>query len=535
MGLEQKLSLKLSQRLVMTPTLQQAIKLLQMTRLELHDVVNQEIVENPVLEEDDPPDSPGANEAEETGGPREQAEAADSGEAAEQPADGPEGSEAAAGGWEEPESPLPEPVPPPPAPGSAEAELPSAPTQETFEAIDLESYFGDYLEGTSSTAPRMDEEGEEFSLENRPETPPGLDAHLAEQLGVAEAAPVVREACTYMIGNLDADGYLRVTLDEVCAAIPCTEEEVREALELLQSFDPPGVGARSLSECLLIQVRVEGVATPLLEDLVTNRLPELASKAVPVLARQMGIPAEEVQRAVDVIRRLDPKPGRRYDSARTIYVEPDVQVVKIDDEYVVLFNDDGLPRLRVSPYYRRLLASSNGALDGEGRSYLREKMRAAHWLMKSLDQRKRTIVRVAESIVKQQRDYLEWGVAHLRPLILRDVADDIGMHESTVSRVVSNKWIATPRGLLPMKFFFHSAISSSAGEDVSSLAVKGKIRALVEAEDASQPLSDARLSELLAREGIRIARRTVAKYREELHIPSSSIRKVERVPGDPPQ
>ncbi len=185
-------------------------------------------------------------------------------------------------------------------------------------------------------------------------------------------------------------------------------------------------------------------------------------------------------------------------------------------------------------FYRRLLSSSNGPLDGEGRTYLREKMRAAQWLMKSLDQRKRTIVRVAESIVRKQRDYLEWGVAHLRPLILRDVADDIGMHESTVSRVVSNKWMATPKGLLPMKFFFHSAISSSAGEDVSSLAVKGKIKALVDAEDASQPLSDARLSELLAREGIRIARRTVAKYREELHIPSSSIRKVERGPAGSP-
>ena len=226
---------------------------------------------------------------------------------------------------------------------------------------------------------------------------------------------------------------------------------------------PSGVGARDLPECLLIQARAEGVATPLLEELVTNRLADLASKAVPVLARQMNVPPEELQQAIDVLRRLDPKPGRRYDSSRTIYVEPDVQVVKVDDDYVVLFNDDGLPRLRVSSFYRRLLASSNGALDGEGRSYLREKMRAAQWLMKSLDQRKRTIVRVAESIVRKQRDFLDWGVAHLRPLILRDVADDIGMHESTVSRVVSNKWMATPRGLLPMKFFFHSAISSSAG------------------------------------------------------------------------
>jgi RNA polymerase sigma-54 factor len=531
-GLEQKLSLKLSQRLVMTPTLQQAIKLLQMTRLELQDVVTQEIVENPVLEEDETLDSPVSAEAEEPAAPQEREGA---GEAPDRAGDGPEGADPAGPTWEEGRVVSSEAAPPEPAPGTAEAEIPSESTQESsFEAIDLESYFGDYLEGTSSTAPRMSEEGEDFSLENRAEAPPGLDAHLAGQLGVSDASPIVREACTFMIGNVDADGYLRVTLPEVCEAIPCSEAEAALALELLQSFDPVGVGARNLPECLLIQARAQGVATPLLEDLFTNRLSDLASKAIPVLARQMNVPVEELQHAIDVLKHLDPKPGRRYDSSRTIYVEPDVQVVKVDDDYVVLFNDDGLPRLKVSSFYRRLLFSNNGALDGEGRSYLREKMRAAQWLMKSLDQRKRTIVRVAESIVRKQRDYLDWGVAHLRPLILRDVADDIGMHESTVSRVVSNKWMATPRGLLPMKFFFHSAISSSVGEDVSSLAVKGKIRALVEAEDSAHPLSDARLSELLAREGIHIARRTVAKYREELHIPSSSIRKVERGPAGSP-
>lgn len=528
MGLEQKLSLKLSQRLVMTPTLQQAIKLLQMTRLELQDVVNQEIVANPVLEEDDVPESPAAAEGEEPPPPRESAEASEAADRAGDDGEGPSASP-----WDEPAA-ASEPAAPAPAPGSAEAEIPAEPTQESFEAIDLEAYFGDYLEGSSSTAPRMDEEGEEYSLENRAEAPPGLDAHLAEQLGVSEATGPVREACAFMIGNLDADGYLRVTLEEVAAAVPCSGEEAVRALGLLQSFDPSGVGARDLAECLMIQARALGVESPLLEELVTHRLADLATKAVPVLARQMSAPPEELQQAIDVLRRLDPKPGRRYDSARTIYVEPDVQVVKVDDDYVVLFNDDGLPRLRVSSFYRRLLVAGNGALDGEGRTYLREKMRAAQWLMKSLDQRKRTIVRVAESIVRKQRDFLDWGVAHLKPLILRDVADDIGMHESTVSRVVSNKWMATPRGLLPMKFFFHSAISSSAGEDVSSLAVKGKIKALVDAEDSAHPLSDARLSELLAREGIRIARRTVAKYREELHIPSSSIRKVERSPADAP-
>jgi RNA polymerase sigma-54 factor len=373
----------------------------------------------------------------------------------------------------------------------------------------------------------MTEEAEEFSLENRAESPPGLAEHLTEQLGVSEAAGPVREACGFLIGNVDPDGYLRMSLEEIAIGVPCDGGTAEKALALLQSFDPVGVGARGLSECLLIQARAANIVTPLLVELVTNRFPELATKPPALLARQMNVPLEELARTLDWIRKLDPKPGRRYDSSRTIYVEPDVSVVKIDEDYVVLFNDDGLPRLKVSALYRRMLQAKDGALDGEGKSYLREKMRAAQWLMKSLDQRKRTIVRVAESIVKKQRDFLEYGVAHLRPLVLRDVAEDIGMHESTVSRVVSNKWMATPRGLVPMKFFFHSAIASAGGEEVSSLAVKNKIRALIEAEDAAHPLSDARLSELLSREGIRIARRTVAKYREELHIPSSSIRRVE--------
>jgi len=517
MGLEQKLSLRLSQRLVMTPTLQQAIKLLQMTRLELQDVVNQELVSNPVLEEQDPenaatPDEDsGAAETRE----RELAETpgsgTENGDALSDDGDG--ASEAAAA---LPEASVPEPV--------VEA-APSETMEDALSDIDLEAYFGDYMDGTA-TAPRMSEQAEEFSLENRADAPPGLEPHLTEQLGVSDAPPGVREACGFMIGNVDPDGCLRLTLDEVCAAMPCSMETAEKALALLQSFDPCGVGGRDLAEILLLQARAANIATPLLVELVTHRFAELGSKPAALLARQMSVPLEDIQQAHDWIRRLDPKPGRAYDSSRTIYVEPDVAVVKVEEEYVVLFNDDGLPRLRVSALYRRMLLARDGALDGEGKSYLREKMRAAQWLLKSLDQRKRTIVRVAESIVKKQHDFFDYGVAHLKPLVLRDVAEDIGMHESTVSRVVSNKWMATPRGLVPMKFFFHSAIASSVGEDVSSLAVKGKIRSLVEAEDSAHPLSDARLAELLLREGIRIARRTVAKYREELRIPASSIRRV---------
>lgn len=498
----------------MTPTLQQAIKLLQMTRLELQDVVNQEVVENPVLEEDE-----GEPPAAEEGASAEGLEPEVAGE--EERGEEPGEAETV------PDQPGEVPVPEAPA---AAAEPAAEPTQEAsqepFDQIDLEAYFGDYMDNTAS-APRMTEEGEEFSLENRAEAPPGLAAHLTEQLGVSDAPAPVREACAFLVGNIDPDGYLRMTIEEVVAGVPCTLEVATSALALLQSFDPVGIGARSLGECLLLQARAANVATPLLTTLVTDRLHELGTKPPLLLARQLNVPLDELHRTLEWIRRLDPKPGRRYDSSRTIYVEPDVAVVKSEDDYVVLFNDDGLPRLRVSALYRKMLLSKDGALDGEGKSYLRERMRAAQWLMKSLDQRKRTIVRVAESIVKKQRDFLDYGVAHLRPLVLRDVAEDIGMHESTVSRVVSNKWMSTPRGLVPMKFFFHSAIPSADGADISSLAVKGKIRALIEAEDQAQPLSDARLAQLLAREGIRIARRTVAKYREELRIPSSSVRRLD--------
>jgi RNA polymerase sigma-54 factor len=294
----------------------------------------------------------------------------------------------------------------------------------------------------------------------------------------------------------------------------------------VQSFDPIGICARNLKECLLLQLdrlELEPVLVAKVEEIVEQHWDLFASRSFAQLAKTLGVDMRLLETMVDVIRGLDPRPGRLYDNERVVYVEPDVHVRKVGDEYVIEVNDDGMPRLRLSHRYRQLLGREESK--GETANYIRDKMKSAFWLIKSLDQRQRTIYKVAESIVKNQREFLDHGVDHLRPLVLRDVADDIQMHESTVSRVVSNKYIHTPRGLFAMKYFFHSGLDSRRGEDVSSVAVKARIKGLIEGEDPRKPLSDSKIVKVLGQQGVEIARRTVAKYRDELRIPSSTDRK----------
>ena len=486
MALEQKLSLKLSQRLVMTPSLQQAIKLLQMSKLELEEVLTQEMVENPLLEEE-----------------QEQEEAAPAEESARD-------TEAA------PEAPAPAATTPTEA-------APETKERDSFEEIDFDSYFEDYLD--SAYNPRQYEDSEQTPLENTLSSTPGLQEYLTWQLSMSDAGPAVREIAGYLIGNIDEDGYLRVARDESRQAGFENEGEIEQALALVRSFDPPGICAFDLPDCLMLQIRALKIENSLIEKIVTEHWPELLNRQFPQLSRSLGVGMSELQAVVEIIKNLEPKPGRKYSNERTIYVEPDVAVRKIGDEYVIQLNEDGLPKLRISAAYRRMLRGGNGAIGQEAAAYLKDKMRSAVWLIKSLDQRQRTIYKVADSIVRHQREFLDKGIEHLRPLVLRDVANDIGMHESTVSRVVSNKYIHTPRGLFPMKYFFHSGIDSSTGADVSSLSIKSKIARYIADEDAKRPHSDARIMQRLRAEGIQIARRTVAKYREELRIPSSSQRK----------
>jgi RNA polymerase sigma-54 factor len=300
---------------------------------------------------------------------------------------------------------------------------------------------------------------------------------------------------------------------------------VVRALSVVQGFDPPGVAARDITECLRLQLRHLGLEGSVTDGIVRDHLKQLQSHQYAEIARHTGLTLEEVAHHVEIIRRLDPKPGLRYSPEKSSYIVPDVFILKEGEEYKVALNDDGLPKLRISPTYRRMLDEKQPGSE-ETRNYVKEKLRSALWLLKSVDQRQRTIYKVAESIVRHQRGFLDHGISHLRPLVLRDVAADIGMHESTVSRVVANKYMHTPRGVYEMRFFFHSGITSSLGEAVSSVTIKDKIRRMIEAEDTAHPLSDSRIAELLGQEGLPLARRTVAKYREELRIPPSNLRKV---------
>jgi RNA polymerase sigma-54 factor len=482
MALEQKLHLKLSQKLIMTPSLQQAIKLLQLSKLELQEVLNQELLENPLLEET----------AEEV-----KAEEAET-DTTDQKTDADEAAKTV-------------------------EETTKDKEKDSFDEIDYDAYFQDYIEYGYN--PRMSEDHEEFPIENTLTRPPNLTDHLTWQLSMSDASPRIKDIGAFIIGNIDEDGYLRASMEEIQAAGQYTPEEAAQAIQAIQVLDPIGVGARDLRECLLLQLDFLEIDEPLVEVIVRDHWEMFMQRHFVQLAKTLSIDMKTLEGLVEIVKHLDPKPGRKYSNERAIYVEPDVYIQKVGEEYVIILNEDGMPKLRINGSYRAMLNSMDSKSDGETVNYIKDKIRSAVWLIKSLDQRQRTIYKVAESIVKHQREFLERGIDFLRPLVLRDVADDIQMHESTVSRVVSNKYMHTPRGLFLMKYFFHSGIDSDTGEDISSLTVKKKIQGFIEAEDPRKPLSDSKIMKILNDEGINIARRTVAKYRDELNIPSSTDRK----------
>lgn len=507
MALEQKLNLRLSQRLVMTPSLQQAIKLLQLSRLELGETLAQEILENPLLDVDGP---------------------LAEGEAAERE-NLPDGSDAAlehTGANEGDASPLVETV----------DDAPKDDPTEAYAEIDVEAFFADYLADSRPEGPSMAARDPEIgsSLENTLSESPGLFEHLEWQIHLMDCSADLYPVCEFILGNLDEDGFLRATDEEITQGTGADLDFVHQALEIVRSLDPAGVGTRSLQDCFLIQLaRLRGdldeddpeslellnKAQFLIETCWDDFLHQRWATVAEALERE----TTEIKPILEVIHGLETRPGRRFQQSSNTFIEPDVTLKKVDGEYVISLNDDGLPRLKLNHGYSRMLEGSG--LDPKVNTYLKDKMRSALWLMKSIDQRQRTIYKVAESIVTFQKGFLDDGIEYLRPMVLRQVAEDIGMHESTISRVVSNKYMDTPRGLFPMKFFFHSGVNSAKGGAVSSLVVKENIKKMIENEDENKPLSDSKIMKTLQREGVRLARRTVAKYREELGIPSSDKRK----------
>ena len=473
MAISQKLHTKLVQKLILTPSLQQAIKLLPMSTLELSELLNQEMVENPMLEEV----------------PTEELQPV---EAAQEKAE----------------------------------EKPAEKEKDTWDDQDYEYFFGDYLD--DGYRPRTPTEVKELPpIENTLSTAASLSDHLLWQLSMQTDDAKLREIGEAIIGNLDDDGYLVATVEELSAMGPWPTEDVERALRLVQGFDPIGVASRDLQECLLLQLRnIDGMAGSTAERIVTEHMRLLQNHQVPELARKLGTSIDDLKQHIELIRHLDPKPGSRYNPSQSQYVIPDVYVVKVEDQYVAVLNEEGLPQLRISPVYRRLLDKSATENTDETRAYVKDKFRSALWLIKSVEQRQKTIHKVATSIINFQREFLDHGIEYLRPLVLRDVANDIGMHESTVSRVVTNKYMHTPQGVFEMKYFFHSGISSSYGDAVSSVTIKNRIKKIIEGEDPKKPLSDSKIVSILQREGLMLARRTIAKYREELKIPTSNQRKV---------
>jgi len=477
MAIEMRQQMKLTQQLVMTPQLQQAIKLLQLSRLELQDLVQQELEENPILEETVEQES--LKEVEQV-------------EIQER----------------EPET-LKE--------GDSFKEVTAG--SDTIKEMDWDSYLDGY---NYSSGEQYSDDEDRPSFENLLTKKGTLADHLMWQLNLSKFEEEDIGIAVEIIGNIDEDGYLRTTVEDIARSYETSDETVDRILKRVQDFDPPGVAARDLRECLLIQVQQLGMQGGVVDQILRDHLKDLETRRYKQISKALGISLQDILDAAKVISGFDPKPGHMFAHDDVQYISPDIFVFKVGDDYVVTLNDEGLPALRINPYYTDVKFKE---LDSGTEEYVSDKMRSAIWLIKSIHQRQRTIFKAAKSIVKFQREFFEKGIEYLRPLVLRDVAEDIGMHESTISRVTTNKYMHTPQGIFEMKYFFNSAISITGGDFIASESVKRKIKELIEAEDQKKPLSDQTLAEMLAAGNINIARRTVTKYREMLRLGSSSERK----------
>ncbi len=474
MALEIQQQLKLSQQLVMTPQLQQAIKLLQLNRLELVDMVSQEMEENPALEEvfenDDNklPDDKNEKKKDENSLQKDEI------------------------------------------------------NEKVQGDIDWDNYINEYnsvgkvqYETESRESPKYE------SFISRKES---LDDHLLWQLMMMKPTEEEEEIGSIIIGNINQDGYLDITTEEISSLCDSTEDLIESVICRMQKLDPVGVCARSLSECLLIQAKHLNIDDENVINIIKKHIKNLENTNIKAISKDLKISLKEVIKAINIIKEFEPKPGRLFNDDNPQYIIPDIYVHRIEGEYVISLNDDGMPKLRVNPYYKKAV-STGEKISPDTKDYLQDKMRSAAWLIKSIHQRQKTIYNVMQSILAFQKDFFNKGISYLKPMVLRDVAEDIGMHESTISRVTTNKYAFTPQGIFELKYFFNSPIRRVHGSDIASASVMDKIKKIIENEDVKKPYSDIKISELLKNENVNIARRTVAKYREILKILPSSKRK----------
>jgi RNA polymerase sigma-54 factor len=476
MALELRQQLKLTQQLIMTPQLQMAIKLLQLSRLEMLDTIRQELEENPALEEvqETAPDENTAEQSENYATETSQTE---------------------------------------------EVTI----KEKIQDDIDWSVYLGEYNTPGRISYETEDKDSPRFEAFIAPKQ--SLRDHLLWQFLMIKPSLQEETIASAIVGNLNKDGFLCCTVEEAAAMSNATVEEVERVLTKMQSFDPIGVCARDLRECLLIQAEHFGFKDTIVSEIINNHLHDLEKKNYKGICKALKISLNDVIAAVNVIKGFEPKPGRQFSEETPQYINPDIYVYKWENDFVVMLNDDGMPKLRVNSFYKNTI-SRGKKISGEAEDYIQDKIRSAAWLIKSIHQRQKTIYKVMQSILGFQREFFEKGIACLKPMVLRDVAQDIGMHESTISRVTTNKYAFTPQGMFELKYFFNSSIKTSQGGDIASASVQEEIRQIIQNEDPKKPYSDDKISQLLKEDHqIHIARRTVAKYREMLKVLPSNKRK----------
>ncbi len=518
--LSPRLQLKVAQKQILTPGLVQMVTVLQLNRLELKEMISQEMANNPFLEESadggeelTPQEIQSLLEAERMPDPADSPILEAVREAAR-----PDGFEAGGESDSEPSAPVADRAAAP----AEEAEPAAATAGDAFDEIDFGSYFDDYLDpGFKSPA---SESIEKPSFETFLSSPVTLTSHLSDQLALIVLTDTVRDAAESIVGNLDENGYLTMAIEELAVSDGHTIQDLETALKAVQSCDPSGVAARNPQECLLLQLESRNGRGGVAWQIVSDHMKLLESRQFKELARTLGRPLEHIQIAVEVIRTLDPHPGLRYSGSGARIVEPDIYIYKDGEDYIIQLNDEDLPQLRLNTAYRRLLEKGQ-APDKEVRNYIKERYTSALQLMKNIEQRKQTIVKVCHSIIERQGEFLEQGIDFLRPMMIKDVAEEIGVHASTVSRAVANKYAHTPQGVFELRFFFSEAVQGPSGSETPLLILKRRVKKMIEEEDSLHPLTDEHITERLLAEGIKVTRRTVAKYREDMGIPSTHVRR----------